>query len=473
MKFKLLVIDDELDAIVDDLGRTRRQYYDFLKEAFELFYLSNLDEIKTVAQPGNVNAILLDFVLDRWGTDAVTILAALDNDLPVGLISKHWGPNFDRLRQALFTYDQIAHVFTWEELATPERCSVVSVWLSNAITRKERHAPILPGENDPIRILHISDLQFGADLPADFETETALLGEHIRRRWGSPSFIAITGDVAERGLPEEYSSASNWLATLASQLDEHWSNERVLLIPGNHDLCWPLAWSGRIDIEKRELGSSTTCPALSSYIIEPFRQFASQLGEEGTWSEGQQYWVSGRHRRAGIILFGLNTCELTDEWGKPTKRLVDRTLSRMFKEVRQYSSEYPEALAIGFIHHPLFADDPTEVIVNRGSFLKNLSEHQGDILILCGHVHSDHYELPEISGVRILQLTASTPTKKEAFRPPDSLRSFGLITLERRKHRVSALSLELCRFESHRIDTSKKLRFERRPDGRFESVQAT
>jgi hypothetical protein len=346
------------------------------------------------------------------------------------------------------------------------------MWLSNAIHRQQGYAVSGLSENEPIRILHLSDLQFGSSAPADFLAESALAASVIRRHWaGPPTFIAITGDVAERGLPSEYEIAKTWLIRLAAELDEHWSNERFLLIPGNHDLCWPLAWSARIDIKAKQLTLPGDNPELEYFIIEPFRQFAAQLGGEACWLNGTQYWTSGRYRRLGIILFGCNTCEQVGQWGEPTKVLVDGTLSKMFREVRGYRADAPEAVVIGLMHHPLFADEPKDVLSNRGSLLKNLSDQASDTIILSGHVHSDGYNLNEADGIRVLELAASTMTKKEEHRPPDSLRSFSLITLERRANRVTRLVVDLCRFERHRLEVRTGLQFERTADGQFNRIR--
>lgn len=139
MKFRLLVVDDDLDTSVDEAGRTRRHYYDFLADQFDLEYPPSLEDAVKASQVG-VSAVLLDFVLAKWGTDALSVLPQLDKALPIGLISKHWIPNFEKLRQALNTFPQIAQLFTWEDLVSPERRGLISMWLSRAISHSEGHA---------------------------------------------------------------------------------------------------------------------------------------------------------------------------------------------------------------------------------------------------------------------------------------------------------------------------------------------
>ena len=153
-----------------------------------------------------------------------------------------------------------------------------------------------------------------------------------------------------------------------------------------------------------------------------------------------QYWTSGRHRKLGVIFYGYNTSERVDEWGKPTKMLADELLAQMFREVRQHRAGLSHALTIGLMHHPLSADDPGDIIVNRGSVLKALSDHGADVVILSGHVHSDGYSLMDVDGIGVLELAASTMMKKENHRPPDSLRNFRIIN-----ENVRAAGLLDCR----------------------------
>jgi hypothetical protein len=183
--------------------------------------------------------------------------------------------------------------------------------------------------------------------------------------------------------------------------------------------------------------------------------------------DNAQFWTLGRFRRNGLILFGCNTCEQVDEWGKPKQVITDKTLASLFSAVRVHRKDASGALTIGLIHHPLYSDDAKEVLQNRGLFVKNLSDHGEDVILLCGHVHSGGYEIQEIDGVRVLELIASTITKKEEHRPPDSLRSFWLLTFERKQNRVVGLAVDICRFERHRLVPSQSLVFKRTADGRF------
>lgn len=94
-------------------------------------------------------------------------------------------------------------------------------------------------EESPIRWLHLSDFHVGKD---DY-AERRIFGrihEHIREqleRSGAPDLIFITGDLAQSGRPEEYSSFyEEFLLPLqVDTLGEEWQG-KIFTIPGNHDV---------------------------------------------------------------------------------------------------------------------------------------------------------------------------------------------------------------------------------------------
>jgi predicted MPP superfamily phosphohydrolase len=94
--------------------------------------------------------------------------------------------------------------------------------------------------SDALTWLHLSDLHFGhggARDRIDQETIcTAILAdaEVMRGELGPPDWIFVTGDIAFKGAPEEYRKASAWLEQLAQKVGIN--HERILLVPGNHDV---------------------------------------------------------------------------------------------------------------------------------------------------------------------------------------------------------------------------------------------
>lgn len=88
-----------------------------------------------------------------------------------------------------------------------------------------------------LTILHLSDLQFGRNPGHGEALRSALLDDIleglIKGRW-KPEVVAVTGDIAHSGSPEEYAKAKGFLDALlqAAQL----TREQLIMVPGNHDV---------------------------------------------------------------------------------------------------------------------------------------------------------------------------------------------------------------------------------------------
>jgi formylglycine-generating enzyme required for sulfatase activity len=95
----------------------------------------------------------------------------------------------------------------------------------------------------PIRLLHLSDMHFraGTDWDADpvLRALRAFIAEEINTGL-TPDLVVITGDLAHAGTADEYALARTWLDALWSTLNQDrpapLTRDRLLLVPGNHDV---------------------------------------------------------------------------------------------------------------------------------------------------------------------------------------------------------------------------------------------
>jgi 3',5'-cyclic AMP phosphodiesterase CpdA len=99
-----------------------------------------------------------------------------------------------------------------------------------------------------VTLLHISDMQFGRNhlfgrlkLPppdSRFDSLAERLTQDLqdlRRDFGlKPDLLVASGDLAEWGLPQEFNAMRTFLDHLVTILEL--SRERVILVPGNHDI---------------------------------------------------------------------------------------------------------------------------------------------------------------------------------------------------------------------------------------------
>ncbi|HRD68232.1 MAG TPA: metallophosphoesterase [Candidatus Competibacter sp.] len=108
----------------------------------------------------------------------------------------------------------------------------------------------MPTRNDdqPIRILHLSDIHFTAGKAWDADPVLRALARFIKtdvEAGLAPDLVAITGDLAFAGTSDEYGLARDWLdKQLWPALPDNFSRDRLLLVPGNHDVDRSLVSSG-------------------------------------------------------------------------------------------------------------------------------------------------------------------------------------------------------------------------------------
>src|SRR5438132_1345968 len=81
----------------------------------------------------------------------------------------------------------------------------------------------------PTRVLHLSDLHFGAGDDEAIERGAPVLIEQFR-----PELVIASGDLGHRGRPDQLARASRFLHSL---------ERPVLAVPGNHDI--PYTFPGR------------------------------------------------------------------------------------------------------------------------------------------------------------------------------------------------------------------------------------
>jgi predicted MPP superfamily phosphohydrolase len=95
-------------------------------------------------------------------------------------------------------------------------------------------------ENQPIRILHLSDIHFKASKAWDSEPVLRTLADFIKTEVEdglAPDLVVFSGDLAFSGKADEYSLAQDWLENqLWPALPDGLPRDRLLLVPGNHDV---------------------------------------------------------------------------------------------------------------------------------------------------------------------------------------------------------------------------------------------
>jgi hypothetical protein len=129
---------------------------------------------------------------------------------------------------------------------------------------------------EPIRLLHLSDFHFRTASTWDADPILGHLAEavgtDVRARGLIPDLVVVTGDLAFAGHADEYEQAGQWLAdalwpALTPAGAEPLPRDRLLLVPGNHDVDRARIGRGARGIQ-RDLLEERTEEGLQQTIAE-------------------------------------------------------------------------------------------------------------------------------------------------------------------------------------------------------------
>ncbi|MGN6798433.1 MAG: metallophosphoesterase family protein [Gaiellaceae bacterium] len=201
------------------------------------------------------------------------------------------------------------------------------------------------------RILHLSDLHFGARDDAAIHDEiTAFVAQ------SEPGLIIATGDLTHRGRPDEHDRAATFLRGLGAP---------VLAVPGNHDI--PYGLPGR--------------------VTQPWREF------DRLWETTEPVYST-----EDVHVVGVNSVR---PWRHQSGGVDDAQLARV---ARRLAAAPPGALKIVALHHQLI-NAPWRTrkkpVARRNHVLASLVD-AGAELIIGGHIHqatvSERHEFEVLDG---------------------------------------------------------------------------
>jgi 3',5'-cyclic AMP phosphodiesterase CpdA len=201
------------------------------------------------------------------------------------------------------------------------------------------------------RILHVSDLHFGARDDPVLESALGRLVDRVE-----PELVVASGDLTHRGRADQHERAERFLRAFGVP---------VVAIPGNHDI--PHTFPARFTRPWREFERrwETTEPVLSSETVH---------------------------------IVGVNSVR---PWRHQSGGVRDGQLDRVAERLRQAP---PGALRVVALHHQMIGAPwrtRKKPVANRNHVLARLVD-SGAELILGGHIHqgtvSERHEFEVITG---------------------------------------------------------------------------
>lgn len=479
--YNLLIIDDQMDIRIGN-------YKDFFCESqFNVSYISDYDEFNEL-NGINFDAIIIDVFLDQnqW-TDSKSQQIKKDiknryDDVPIFIISSEWGQNDILSEMSLLTDvfgNSIVDYLSFNEIkssikseAVIKKNQIVSRFIDKLRLFRQDATSLKLAENKELCILLLSDIQFQD--PHTDKSSKGILG-NIANQLGKdkvyPDLLIITGDIGYSGCPLEYETALNelepFIKFLWGRIPEELRKQRIILVPGNHDVNLRLSASSSIKfspneeqikvsgiLKEADEGKVTSehsikCDDLNSsyrnYGLQPFRDFAFKLTGDQRWHDSKDLnWLDKRFEHLGLKIFNVNTVHELDVLA-PKKATI-------CMDNFHYYGDTDDSFNLLISHHGYHSqeldEESHEAII--GNFLKPLDIN----LWLWGHHHtydsgniSEPLKSEDCCSSHYLQVPS---THQNSIKKGDRERGFVILTLWRENHKItSATSLYYKTLKDH------------------------
>jgi 3',5'-cyclic AMP phosphodiesterase CpdA len=199
----------------------------------------------------------------------------------------------------------------------------------------------------------------------------------------APDHIALTGDLVNVALPQEYRRAADWLAAFGPP-------DRITVIPGNHDVYVPVPWAESLGLWGAYMAGDGEPPAAGFDVFPTLR------------------------RRDGIALIGLST-------GVPKPPLLatgDLGPEQIARAEKLLAETRREGLCrIVLIHHPPLTDQSRWKHLTDASAFQAMIRRVGCEAVLHGHNHRS--EIARIAGpngpVPVLGVTSASAARGSKY----------------------------------------------------------
>jgi 3',5'-cyclic AMP phosphodiesterase CpdA len=210
-----------------------------------------------------------------------------------------------------------------------------------------------------------------------FQTVEKLIADLKRQ---SPDHIAVTGDLVNLSLPEEYPQAKLWLERLGAPAD-------VTLVAGNHD-----AYVRRMEGEPLRVWGNYMCGDVPGAAAFPFVR-----------------------RRGPVAIVGLSTA-VASRPGRATGRIGPEQLAALPALLKRLHEE--GAFRIVSLHHPPQStpERHSERLLDGKDFLAAIAQAGAD-LVIHGHEHIHSVAWIDGAGRRVpvvgVPSASSTPRQRK------------------------------------------------------------
>lgn len=204
-----------------------------------------------------------------------------------------------------------------------------------------------------MRLVHISDLHFGAENPRlPVRLRAAIIA-------AAPDIVAISGDLTQRALKTEFGEAKAFLDSIPCP---------VLVVPGNHDVqgTWKL-WER---------------------FLTPWENFRTIISQDL-----EPLW-----RQPGALMMGVNSARPAGWYFDWSRGRLSR--AQMARIIERGSAAEPETMRVLVVHHPPAAppDGTARHLIGGLEEFSRAVHRSGVDLVLSGHFHMSYAQALPLKG---------------------------------------------------------------------------
>ncbi len=411
----VMVVDDQLDAEREE--DSRKQIYNkwfeqvsqfhLGKWTFDVRYCSTLDAVAKIGAPAAQPCLaVVDMVLDgpAWSPKSVGHLdqKLIDEKWPLLLVSARFDSDkaIERANRLLGKGGDPAPIqfLTWSSIGRAvdgvekdEVAFIVGALLARARGQDLRFTK---GSDEAIEILHITDPHFGK---AFWDVGSLISLRLARQKYGLnvADFLAVTGDIADRGNPSQYQLAKDYFAALVNNrviagVETGIAKDRVFLCPGNHDFSRPVALAANISASapyKVELTTGTESEWIRNLAWDAYFDFEEDVtGHHEDWILSPGYRLNTRFVSSGIVILELNVerYAIDGYQGGIGEDELRKTVNAAVTAVSAVRKNSECLLVLAHRHESNIWHGLSQMIQSN---LLGLAG-EGPLLFICGHEHS-------------------------------------------------------------------------------------
>jgi 3',5'-cyclic AMP phosphodiesterase CpdA len=220
-----------------------------------------------------------------------------------------------------------------------------------------------------------------------------------------PDHVAITGDLTNLGLEEEFIAAGAWLRRLGDR-------QYVSLVPGNHDAYIPTPWSAAWSHWKDYLDSDVSNDAL--------------LHPDASFQELTDTYFPSVRFRGPLALIGVCTAQPVGVF-RASGKVGAPQLERLERCLRELAAT--DFCRIVLIHHPPLVDPSSWRALHDNAAVRDVVRRCGADLILHGHAHMTIHE--HVPGAQELVPVIGVRSASDIGSRPDRGAQYHLYRIER------------------------------------------